>query len=126
MCYGNIDIKVMLIQILLILGFVLAFAITWRRFRQNLIAFTEALLWSILWLSGIAVTLIPKLTEYLASLFGVGRGVDLVLYIAVAIQFFLIFKLFILNEQTERKITNLVEREALSQIKGDNNPENFK
>ena len=107
----------MLIQILLILGLVLVFAITWRRFSQNIITFREALLWSFLWLSGIAVILIPKITERLASLFGVGRGVDLVLYLAVAIQFFLIFKLFILNEQTERKITNLVEREALSQIK---------
>lgn len=113
----------MLIQILLILGFVLAFAITWRRFRQNVITFTEALLWSFLWLSGVAVTLIPKITERLASLFGVGRGVDLVLYLAVAIQFFLIFKLFIVNEQTERKITNLVEREALSQIKKDGAPD---
>jgi hypothetical protein len=115
--------KNMLIQILLILGFVLAFAITWRRFRQNVITFTEALLWSFLWLSGVAVTLIPKITERLASLFGVGRGVDLVLYLAVAIQFFLIFKLFIVNEQTERKITNLVEREALSQIKKDGAPD---
>ncbi|MDF1496529.1 MAG: DUF2304 domain-containing protein [Patescibacteria group bacterium] len=114
----------MLIQILLILGFVLAFAVTWRRFRQNVISISEALLWSLLWLSGIAVTLIPKITERLASLFGVGRGVDLVLYLAVAIQFFLIFKLFILNEQTERKITNLVEREALSQIKKDSDPKN--
>lgn len=113
----------MLIQILLILGFVLVFAMTWRRFSQNIITFKEAILWSFLWLSGVAVTLIPKLTERLASLFGVGRGVDLVLYLAVAIQFFLIFKLFILNEQTERKITNLVEREALSHIPDSENPE---
>lgn len=120
----------MLIQILLILGFVLVFAITWRRFSQNIITFKETLLWSFLWLSGVAVTLYPGLTERLASLFGVGRGVDLVLYLAVAIQFFLIFKLFILNEQTERKITNLVEREALSHLHGDmpesgNNSDNY-
>jgi hypothetical protein len=110
----------MLIQFLLILGFVLALIVTWRRFRQNVITIKEALLWSLLWLAGASVTLIPELTERLASLFGVGRGVDLVLYLAVAIQFFLIFKLFILNEQTERKITNLVEREALSQINTNN------
>jgi len=106
----------MLIQILLILGFVLVFAMTWRRFSQNVITIREAVLWSFLWLTGIAVTLYPGLTERLASLFGVGRGVDLVLYLAVAVQFFLIFKLFILNEQVERKITNLVESEALSHL----------
>ncbi len=106
----------MLIQFLLILGFVLALIITWRRFRQNIVTIKEAFFWSLLWFAGASITLIPKLTEYLASLFGVGRGVDLVLYLAVAIQFFLIFKLFILHEQIERKITNLVEREALSQL----------
>ncbi|MBD3281155.1 DUF2304 family protein [Candidatus Uhrbacteria bacterium] len=120
----------MLIQILLILGFVLVFAITWRRFGQNVITFREASLWSFLWLSGVAFTLYPGLTERLASFFGVGRGVDLILYLAVAIQFFLIFKLFILNEQSERKITNLVEREALSHLNEDepasaNRPSNY-
>jgi len=113
----------MLIQILLILGFILALLFTWRRFRQNIITLKESLLWSLLWLAGIAVTLIPKLTERLASLFGVGRGVDLVLYLAVAIQFFLIFKLFILNEQSERKITDLVERDALAQVQHQKNKE---
>lgn len=106
----------MLIQILLILAFVLALLVTWRRFRQNIVTFREAAFWSILWIAGASVTLIPKITERLAAYFGVGRGVDLVLYLAVAIQFFLIFKLFIINEKTERKITKLVENEALAHL----------
>jgi len=103
----------MLIQFILVLGFILALWITWKRFRQNIIPLVEALAWSILWLGGAVVSLMPKLTEYLAAIFGVGRGVDLILYAAVAIQFFLIFKLFVSHERLERHLTKLVQEEAL-------------
>ena len=104
----------MLIQILLIVGFCFAIWITWTRYRQTAISLKEAILWSVLWLGGVAVTLIPKITEHLAYVFGVGRGVDLILYLAVAIQFYLIFKLFINNEKLERILTKLVQDNALS------------
>jgi len=106
----------MLIQILLVLGFVLALWITWKRYRQNIISLVEALAWSILWLGGAIVSLLPKLTEYLAAFFGVGRGVDLILYAAVAIQFFLIFKLFISHERLERNLTKIVQENALHSL----------
>lgn len=106
----------MLIQILLVLGFIFALWITFRRFRQRVISLFEFLAWSILWLGGAIVSVLPKLTEYLAVIFGVGRGVDLILYAAVAIQFFLIFKLFINLEKTERQLTKIVEQNALSTL----------
>ncbi|MFA6160939.1 MAG: DUF2304 domain-containing protein [Patescibacteria group bacterium] len=104
----------MLIQILLVLGFILALWITLKRFRQRVISLSEFLAWSVLWLGGAIVSILPKLTEYLAAIFGVGRGVDLILYAAVAIQFFLIFKLFINLEKTERQLTKIVEQNALA------------
>ena len=106
----------MLIQIFLIAGFGLALYVTWKRYVQRVVRLAEAFAWTVLWLGGIGVTLIPKITERLASVFGVGRGVDLILYAAVAIQFFLIFKLFINNERLERKLTELVTRDALKDL----------
>ena len=106
----------MLIQFILILGFVFALWITWRRFRQRVISLGESLAWSVLWLGGAAVSAMPKITEYLAAFFGVGRGVDFILYAAVAIQFFLIFKLFISHEKLERLLTKQVEEKALQEL----------
>ncbi len=106
----------MLIQILLVLGFVLALWITWKRYRQDVITLIEALGWSVLCVGGGVISLLPKLTEYLAAIFGVGRGVDLILYAAVAIQFFLIFKLFVSHEKTERLLTKLVQNGALKDL----------
>lgn len=105
----------MLIQIFLILAFVTAFYVTWKRYSQHVITLAEAVSWSVLWSGGVAVTLIPEITERLASVFGVGRGVDLILYAAVAIQFFLIFKLFINHERMERKLTDMVRNDALKE-----------
>jgi len=106
----------MLIQILLVIGFVLSLWITWHRFRQHVIPLYEALGWSVIWVGGLFVSILPKITETLASIFGVGRGVDLMLYAAVAIQFFLIFKLFISHQKLERQLTQLVQKDALSNI----------
>lgn len=103
----------MLIQIFLILGFCLALWITWKRYKQQVVSFWEALGWSLLWLAGTTVVLAPTLSERLAAFFGVGRGVDFVLYAAVAIQFFLIFRLFIQHERLERILTDLVQQDAL-------------
>ncbi len=106
----------MLIQFFLIVGFCLALYVTWKRWKQRVIPLLEAVGWSVLWLGGVAVTLIPKITERLASVFGVGRGVDLILYAAVAVLFFLVFKLFISHEKLERKLTDVVRREALGEL----------
>lgn len=103
----------MLIQFILILGFGLALYVTWKRLYQRVIPLAEALAWSVVWVGGIAVTLIPKITERLASVFGVGRGVDLVVYAAVAVLFFLVFKLFVSLERLERKLTDVVRNDAL-------------
>lgn len=111
----------MLIQIILIIGFGLALYVTWKRTLQRVIPLAEALAWSVVWIGGIAVTLIPKITDRLASIFGVGRGVDLILYAAVAILFFLVFKLFVSHERLERKLTDVVRRDALKGV-DDKNP----
>lgn len=106
----------MLIQFILIVCFGLALYVTWKRWVQRVIPLLEAVGWTVLWGGGIAVTLIPKITERLAAVFGVGRGVDLVLYAAVAVLFFMVFKLFVIHERLERKLTDLVRREALGEI----------
>lgn len=103
----------MLIQIILVVIMALALVMTWRRARQNVIRFREALGWSVVWIIASVVVLLPNVTTRIALVFGVGRGVDLVLYASVAALFLLVFKLFIQHEKLERKLTDLVRRDAL-------------
>ncbi|MBI4138592.1 DUF2304 domain-containing protein [Candidatus Uhrbacteria bacterium] len=107
----------MLIQYILILAMALAFVTTWRRAMQNVIRVSEAIGWSLIWIAASVVILQPEVATRLANLFGVGRGVDLVVYASVAGLFLLVFKLFILHESLERKLTDLVRRDALRDVK---------
>lgn len=106
----------MLIQVFLVISLILALIFTWKRFRQGAITLVEGIFWSLAWLCGIAITMLPWITERLADIFGVGRGVDLVLYSGVAILFFMVFKLFLSYEKLERLLTKMVQENALKDL----------
>lgn len=106
----------MLIQIILISLMLAAFIMTWRRALQGVIRPAEALAWSALWIAASIFILLPNVTSRIAQFFGVGRGVDLVLYASVSALFLLLFKLFIQHEQLERNITKIIRREALRDL----------
>ncbi|MBP9868941.1 DUF2304 domain-containing protein [Patescibacteria group bacterium] len=106
----------MLIQFVLIIVLLAALVITWRRATQQVISRREALAWSVLWIGASVVILLPQTTTIVANLFGVGRGADFILYASVVLIFILIFRIFIMLEQMERKLTDLVRREALRDL----------
>lgn len=55
----------------------------------------------------------PDRANYISSLLGVGRGVDAVLYIGVALLFYISLRIFIRLEKQENLITELVTKIAL-------------
>ena len=112
----------MLIQLVLILTLLAALLMTWRRLRQDVISRGEAVLWSVLWIGAGFIILQPQTTTLVANFFGVGRGVDFVMYGAVVLLFVLVFKLFVALEVIERKLTDMVRKDALKDIPGDSPP----
>lgn len=106
----------MLIQFVLVILMAAALLTTWQRVRQRVIHVREALAWSIVWVVAALVVLRPEITTRIANLFGVGRGVDFVLYASVAILFLLVFRLFLENEKLERTISRIVRESALQNV----------
>jgi hypothetical protein len=106
----------MLIQIVLVGVLALALFMTWRRAWQSVISRLEALVWSVLWIGAAVIVLLPQTTTTVAHIFGVGRGVDFILYTSVVILFVLVFKIFVTLERIERTFTELIRREALKDI----------
>ncbi|MEA3248770.1 MAG: DUF2304 family protein [Patescibacteria group bacterium] len=103
----------LLIQIF-ILGFV-AFAL-WRtvgRFRAGELKRSALALWSVFWVALAVVTLLPHSTSWLASVVGVGRGVDVVIYLAIIVLFYLVFRIFLRLEKIEHDITLVVREMGL-------------
>lgn len=106
----------MLIQFVLIVSLALALYMTWRRAKQGVISWREALGWSALWVVAGAVILLPQTTTTVANFFGVGRGVDFVLYASVVTLFFLVFKIFLSLDRLERRLTDVVRKDALKEL----------
>jgi hypothetical protein len=106
----------MLIQFVLIIVLLAALVITWRRATQQVISRREALAWkrTLDWCKRGH----PSSTnnDDCRKSFWRCRGADFILYASVVLIFILIFRIFIMLEQMERKLTDLVRREALRDL----------
>ncbi len=105
----------MLIQAITIIVVLFLITRVGAKLKRRDIAFKEALFWALLWFGVGIVVLYPQLADQVASYAGLqtATGIDLVVYIAVALAFYLIFRLFVHIERIERDITKIVRRMAL-------------
>ena len=88
----------------------------WRviaKFKRREIKVSEFLMWLVFWL-GVGVAFItPESLTKLANLLGIGRGADLVLYVAVVVVFYLMFRIFVRIEKMEKDITKIVRKDTI-------------
>jgi small membrane protein len=102
-----------LIQIFLVLFFFFAILKVAGRYRAGDIPLSAAVAWIIFWLAAAVIVIIPNSTAYFAKIFGIGRGADLVVYLSLALLFFIIFRLMVKVEKLNKEITVLVRQMAL-------------
>ncbi len=67
------------------------------------------LLWLIFWIAVGVIVVLPQTTQLVADWLGVGRGVDVVIYISILVLFYIVFRIFARIEKIERDITYLVK-----------------
>jgi hypothetical protein len=70
--------------------------------------------WILVWAITIVISIFPDSTTFFANLFGIGRGLDFILIIAILGCYYLIFKIYNMIEQVESEITELVRQIALN------------
>ncbi len=70
--------------------------------------------WTLLWIAIAVVVQLPQKTDVIAQVFGIGRGVDALLFLAVLALLLLVFRLYLRIERIEREITTLTREIALS------------
>lgn len=105
----------MLIQYLLIPFVLFALSRVVVRAKAHEITTREFLFWFLFWLCAAVVIAWPNSLNRFADLLGVGRGVDVVLYAALVVLFYVVFRIFTRIERIERDITFLVRRKALEE-----------
>jgi hypothetical protein len=81
--------------------------------RSGTISWRRSLFWVSLWVLGLLAVWFPQATTRAAHLIGVGRGVDAIFYLSIALLSYLIFRLYLALDRQERAITRLVSELAL-------------
>jgi hypothetical protein len=104
------------IQLVLLAFAAYALIITVRRFRRGDLPVLHFALWVVFWLAAAYVVIRPEMASAVAALFGVGRGADVVVYLALAAAFYLIFRLFAKVEDLDRQLTKITRAEALKDL----------
>ena len=110
------------IQIVILAFSLFAIAAAVGRHRRGHLARPWLWTWVLFWLAVAVVALVPDVTTAVAGWFGVGRGVDLLFYLAFLGIFYVLFRMFVRIEGLEQEITRLVRALALSDESGEKTP----
>ena len=103
----------MILQAIVVLFVLFAWSRVLLRFRDRKISRWEFAFWSMIWAAVIVVLFIPRITEPIARLLQIGRGIDVVVYLSIVLLFYLIFRIYVKMEETEQQITKIVREVSL-------------
>src|SRR4030042_1121983 len=101
------------IQISLLIIIIFAISRVILRLKERVITTRLALFWIIIWTAALVGTILPQTTSRIASFFGVGRGVDVIVYISLALLFYLVFRIYVMIEDLRHQISFLIRQLAL-------------
>jgi len=106
-----------IIQILIILFVLFAWSRAFLRLRGKNISIGEFSFWSLLWIAVIIIALFPNIIVGLSIMLGVGRAVDLLIYISIIVLFYLMFRLYVKMDVQAKETTKLVREIAIKNAK---------
>jgi hypothetical protein len=92
---------------------IIAIIIGLLRLKNGKMSLGMAALWTIIWVLIIWISIFPESTNLIASLTGIGRGLDAVLIFGLLLSYYLIFRMYSMIENMDREITLLVREIAL-------------
>lgn len=104
-------------QIIILLFIVAVIAKSGKKLVKKEISIWLFAAWLMFWLIVLVVDLVPGIINRLADMVGVGRGVDLVVYISLLVLFYFAFRINIKINKLEKKINETVRQIALSEAK---------
>jgi small membrane protein len=84
--------------------------------RSGDISLRGGALWVLVWAMALLLVLFPHVASYIANIFGIGRGSDVVLYAAVALLFGISFSLHVKLSRIEQSLTRVVREDALTRV----------
>lgn len=108
-----------LIQVIAAIFTLFALSRAYLRFKEKKLSSFAFILWMFVWIAGVLAIFLPDVTSRVAKIFGIGRGVDVILYASIVVIFYLLFRIYIKIEDIGREITQLARKVALQETDKD-------
>lgn len=84
-----------------------------QRLRQKELSSILFLGWLSVWVALAVVVIFPAIVSWIANAVGIGRGVDLVIYLAIFSLFYFIFKINLRINKLEKNNSELIRKIAM-------------
>lgn len=108
------------IQVIILLFAIFALSRAFLRLKDRQMALTAFLFWTGIWSLLIIVALSPSILTSIANTIGVANGTNLLVISAVMLLFYLIFRIYIRLEKTEKELSALVTELSIREAKKKN------
>ncbi len=105
------------VQIILLIFVLFAASRAILQFRGGSIRFGALSFWLMIWVFATIAIFYPEETTRIARILGIGRGVDVVVYSAIAVLFYLVFRLHVYLENIRSEISRLIREVSLQEVK---------
>lgn len=112
----------MIFQIFLMLFALFAISKTVRQYKKKKVSRHWFLVWTGLWVVVIGVALAPQTTDVVARYVGVEKGADLLVYCAIVLLFYVMYRMFVRMERQHQELTQLVRKIAVLDAKKQQKP----
>lgn len=86
------------------------------RFKGGSLHIGALIFWISIWVTAAIAVFSPDQTTEVARLLGIGRGVDVVVYCAIALLFYLVFRLHVYLEEIRSQISTLIREVSLKDV----------
>lgn len=107
---------VMIIQLVLGLFIIFAVSRVILQVKNGNLSPLSFLFWASVFILALVGLFFPQLLTRLARFFGIGRGVDVVIYISLILLFYLVFRLHALLEDLRHDLAKILREIALKDI----------
>ena len=107
----------MIFKLTLVLFAFFALHKTYRQYKQKRVSSHWFTIWALFWTIVIFVAFLPETTDVLATYVGVEKGADLIVYIAVLVLTYGMYRVMVGQERLRKDITDLVRQIAILEAK---------
>lgn len=106
-----------ILQYLIIIFVLFASSRVMLQFRKKTISFGQYMFWQVLWVFLLIFGLFSSYFNFLTTLLGIQRLVDVIIYASIGILFYLIYRLYIRIEDIHKDISILVRNDSIKNAK---------